>query len=238
MTDHANHLRRADWTVAPTEHRTAVRLVETWHYSKSAPNTSVARHGLYRRSDAALTGDPYGVAMWMPPTRAAGESIAGEHWRNVLNLSRLAVAPDLPTNAASYLLGASMRLIDRTRWPVLVTYADTALGHTGAIYLATNWTRQGETKARRRVDRTRWATPWPEARRAQPQRRRDAIPRIRASAGAPEDPICSRPPRASRRPHQVDRSDIRCGIPTADVARFRPSNEEPKPLFLEERGAL
>ncbi len=102
MTDHANHLRRADWTVAPTEHRTAVRLVETWHYSKSAPNTSVARHGLYRRSDAALTGDPYGVAMWMPPTRAAGESIAGEHWRNVLNLSRLAVAPDLPTNAASY----------------------------------------------------------------------------------------------------------------------------------------
>lgn len=147
MTDHTNHLRRADWTVAPTEHRVAVRLIEAWHYSKSAGNTSVARHGLYRRSDAALTGDPYGVAMWMPPTRSAGESIAGEHWRNVLNLSRLAVDPDLPTNAASYLLGASMRLIDRERWPVLVTYADTALGHTGAIYLATNWTCQGETKA-------------------------------------------------------------------------------------------
>lgn len=42
MTDHTNHLRRADWTVAPTEHRVAVRLIEAWHYSKSASNTSVA----------------------------------------------------------------------------------------------------------------------------------------------------------------------------------------------------
>ncbi len=40
-----------------------------------------------------------------------------------------------------------MRLIDRDRWPVLLTYADTALGHTGAIYRATNWTCDGEVSA-------------------------------------------------------------------------------------------
>ena len=40
-----------------------------------------------------------------------------------------------------------MRLIDRSRWPVLVTYADTRLGHTGAIYKATNWRCDGEVPA-------------------------------------------------------------------------------------------
>jgi hypothetical protein len=34
-----------------------------------------------------------------------------------------------------------MRQIDRRRWPVLLTYADTLHGHTGAIYLATGWER-------------------------------------------------------------------------------------------------
>jgi hypothetical protein len=39
-----------------------------------------------------------------------------------------------------------MRLIDRKRWPYLLTYADTWRGHTGAIYRATNWTYVGETR--------------------------------------------------------------------------------------------
>jgi len=64
--------------------------------------------------------------------------------RGVLTLSRLCVAEDVPTNGASFLLGASMRTIDRAAWPTLLTYADTSYGHTGAIYLATNWTRLGE----------------------------------------------------------------------------------------------
>lgn len=81
-------LRRGEWEVGKiAEHRDIVRLMESWHYSKGAPN------------------------------------------------------------AASFLLGRSMRLIDRARWPVLLTYADTAHGHTGAIYLATNWECLGETKA-------------------------------------------------------------------------------------------
>ena len=37
-----------------------------------------------------------------------------------------------------------MRFIDRDRWPAFVTYADTRLGHTGAIYRATNWICFGE----------------------------------------------------------------------------------------------
>lgn len=40
-----------------------------------------------------------------------------------------------------------MRMIDRDRWPVLLTFADTALGHTGAIYRATNWECDGPVSA-------------------------------------------------------------------------------------------
>jgi hypothetical protein len=39
-----------------------------------------------------------------------------------------------------------MRLIDRERWPCLVTYADQWRGHVGTIYKATNWDYVGETK--------------------------------------------------------------------------------------------
>lgn len=69
----------------------------------------------------------------------------------VLALSRLAVAPSVPKNGASFLIGRSIRLIRRDpRWHTLLTYADTAQGHTGAIYRATNWTYLGITAPGRR----------------------------------------------------------------------------------------
>lgn len=131
-----------EWSVESISHADAVACVESWHYAAGASNTSVARHGLF-----SLGGELCGAALWMPPTPAAGKAVAGDEWRGVLSLSRLVVAPDLPTNAASFLLGRSMRMVDRKRWPVLLTYADTRLGHTGAIYRATNWTDQGEVPA-------------------------------------------------------------------------------------------
>jgi len=37
-----------------------------------------------------------------------------------------------------------MSMLDRKTWPVLLTYADTGQGHTGAIYLATGWEPDGD----------------------------------------------------------------------------------------------
>lgn len=128
------------------DHGTASRVIRLWHYSRSTPNTSTYRHGLYPRGEL-LPGDPYGVALWIPPTKSSAEKIAGDEWGGVLSLSRLVIEPNMPTNAASFLLGGSMRMIDRERWPVLVTYADTGHGHTGAIYRATNWECLGEVPA-------------------------------------------------------------------------------------------
>lgn len=138
-------LRSENWSVARIpEHRDGIAFLERIHYAKGGANTSVYRHGLHHE-DSALT--LHGVAMWMPPTKNAAASVAKENWRGVLCLSRLAVAPHVPTNGASFLLGRSMKDIDRCRWPVLLTYADTGKGHTGAIYRATNWTCLGSVPA-------------------------------------------------------------------------------------------
>lgn len=133
-------LDRSEWAVRPVAHAHAVAFIEAQHYSKGAPNTSVSRHALVRADQPDVIK---GVALWMPPTKNAAASVATD-WRGVLCLSRLCVAPDVPKNGASFLLGRSMRKLDRNRWHTLLTYADTAEGHTGAIYLATNWQRIGE----------------------------------------------------------------------------------------------
>lgn len=137
MKHEGANLCRRDWLVEKVPHGEAMAAIFHWHYSKSGPNTGQT-FGLFERAAYPLA-PLSGAALWLPPTKRAAEAVAGDEWRGVLSLSRLAVDPALPRNAASFLLGRSMRLIDRDKWPTLLTYADTRHGHTGAIYLATGW---------------------------------------------------------------------------------------------------
>lgn len=138
-------LRREDFFVSDCPLKDGQELVARLHYSKGGSNTRTYMHGLYRKADGELVG----VAWWIPPTKSAALATHPENWNGVLALSRLVVADDVPQNGASFLLGASMKRVDRLRWPVLVTYADTWQGHTGAIYKATNWAHVGRTKRER-----------------------------------------------------------------------------------------
>jgi hypothetical protein len=124
---------------------TARRIVEKYHYAAGGSNTAVYLHGLFRK-DEYFDEQCLGVAWWLPPTRSAAEATYPDNWQGVLALSRLAILPDVPANACSFLISRSRRLIDRTSWPCLVTYADEWRGHTGAIYLADNWQYVGLTK--------------------------------------------------------------------------------------------
>jgi hypothetical protein len=149
--------RREDYTVTPCEHRVARALVEQYHYTGSASNTSVAAHCLVRKADGKIVGS----ALWMPPTARAAQGLAREHLgsadrhREVLALSRLVIAPGEPQNAAGMLLGGSEKILrGLPRWALLVTYADTAEGHKGTIYKATNWVAAGLTEPR-----PRWREP-------------------------------------------------------------------------------
>jgi hypothetical protein len=147
----AEHLHSADWVVDTISLGQARDLVSQHHYAGGSSNTATFRHGLFRREEWPLVVS--GAAIWIPPTRSAAEATLRQleldgDWRRVLSLSRLVVAPDVPTNGASFLIGWSTKLIRKSgAWDVLVTYADERQGHSGAIYKATNWRYIGESVA-------------------------------------------------------------------------------------------
>jgi hypothetical protein len=135
VTAELDRLRRHEWDVRPCTQSEAVDLIERVHYAGGAPNTSVARHALIRRDNPDKIR---GVALWLPPTRAAAVTVSDDP-RRVLALSRFVLDDDVPRNGESFLLGRSMRRLDRSTWSTLLTYADTRHGHTGTIYRATGW---------------------------------------------------------------------------------------------------
>lgn len=141
-------LRRSDYQVRPVCIGVARRIVEAHHYAGGAANTATYLHGLFRSGDI-FDEQCVGVAWWIPPTRSAAEATYPARWQGVLSLSRLVIVPGTPGNACTFLLAGSRRLIDRERWPCLVTYADEWRGHTGAIYRADNWRYCGPTKPER-----------------------------------------------------------------------------------------
>ena len=131
-------VRRGEWEVRQIPHAPAKALIEETHYTRSCPRTAIRCDGLFRSDDDQLLG----AVLWLPPTPPAARSVAVD-WHGVASCSRLAIAPEVPLNGASFLLGRSMRTLER-RWSTLLTYADTAREHTGAIYRATNWTFVGQ----------------------------------------------------------------------------------------------
>ncbi len=141
MKPAGNVAHRADYEIRKCPFAEARAFIVEHHYAKGAANTATECFGLFKG------GVLVGAALWMPPTRVCAESVDKEGWRTVLSLSRLAIHPDEPKNAASLFIGACIRTLHREgRWTCLVTFADERQGHTGAIYMATNWKYLGRTK--------------------------------------------------------------------------------------------
>ena len=145
MSEYSNRLKKADWEVRPVTLEVAQDITCHYHYARGGSNTAVATHGLFRIG-SFWEYDCSGIAWWLPPTKPAAMNTFAENWRGVLSLTRLVIVPDVPKNACSFLLSRSMKLLDRDRWPCLVTYADPWQGHTGTIYKATNWQLAGRSK--------------------------------------------------------------------------------------------
>ena len=146
-----NPLRSEDWIVRSIDPMVGRALIARYHYAAGASNTVTACHGLIHHETRSVKG----VTWWIPPTKHAAAAClrgkpadgvadvsASHSWQSVLSLSRLVVLPGMPTNAATFLMMRSAALLD-ARWPVLVTWADTERGHTGAIYRAGNWESLG-----------------------------------------------------------------------------------------------
>ena len=136
-------LKKADYEVKTVPLSVCREMVAEYHYAKTGSNTATFRHGLFLKTSPEIC---LGVAWWIPPTKSAALANYPKNWKAVLVLSRLVVHPDVPQNAASFLIMRSVNLIRKdSRWEYLLTYADEWQKHSGAIYKATNWQPRGKT---------------------------------------------------------------------------------------------
>lgn len=118
----------------------------------------IASHYLGRRPAvvqlalvAKRDGKPFGCVVYSAPNRETSKRLGCQAWE----LARLYLLDEVPRNAESWLISASVRWIKRNRADVgaLVSYADTAQGHLGTVYRAAGWTYDGLTDSERKSPR-------------------------------------------------------------------------------------
>jgi hypothetical protein len=133
------------FAIEPIDYATAMSVVRSRHYLRREAPCSFA-WGLFDRGDGGLVGV---VVYGTPFNRNLRTGICGEEEKdNVIELTRLWTHDDLPRNSESYLIGNTVRLVDKE---IVVSYADSAQGHVGYVYQATNWLYTGLS-----AERTRW----------------------------------------------------------------------------------
>ena len=112
------------------------------HYARRMPCVQYA-FGLFL--DGALIGC---VTYGQPASPWLCKGIAGGgNAHSVIELNRLAISPQYNgKNYASILVSKSLAMLPRRTF--VVSYADTAWGHVGYVYQATNWIYTGLTKDR------------------------------------------------------------------------------------------
>ena len=114
------------------------------HYAKRIPQITDA-FGLY--DGKVLIGV---VTYGKPATPMLCKGVCGEEYFDIVyELNRVCLADNIQ-NQASFLVGQSLRQLAKPK--IIVSYADTSIGHTGFIYQACNFLYTGLTVARTDVD--------------------------------------------------------------------------------------
>lgn len=126
-----------DYDLRPTSLAIVRDLCERFHGYGSAGNAATYAFAVYENDE------PVAAYAWQPPPPGAARALAPTAPFGVLALSRMAAVPrgERRLNHVSRPLRRQMRrLIDRERWPVLVTWSDEGEGHTGHVYRCSGWT--------------------------------------------------------------------------------------------------
>ena len=112
---------------------------------KKAMDVCVAKHYLHRKCPCSQAFGLFdesdvlsGVAIFgKPSSYTLCNGIAGtDESRNVIEFNRLWVDDSMPANTESWFLS---RAIKKCKYELIVSFADSAAGHIGYIYQATNW---------------------------------------------------------------------------------------------------
>lgn len=128
-----------DYYVEQISYRDAMELVIANHYLHRKANCSLA-FGLFHRGSL----DCLGVIVYgSSPSISLLQSICGpDEAKNVYELTRLWVDDSVPKNGESFLIGRTLKMLDKE---IVVSFADSGFGHVGSVYQATNWIYTGLT---------------------------------------------------------------------------------------------
>lgn len=133
----------AERTVRRIDPGTAARYVVAHHYMHRAPTISHA-FGL-------VDGDLLGVCTFgIPASRHLQMGVWPECPDRVIELNRLWVHDSEPRNTESWFVSRCLRELPPL---VVVSYADTSVGHFGYIYRALSWRYAGWTDMDRKTPR-------------------------------------------------------------------------------------
>jgi hypothetical protein len=130
-------------TIKQIDYHAAMDIVINKHYLHRKCPCSFA-FGLYDNDNIV------GVIVYGTPSSAPVRSgVCGiEHASDVIELNRLWIDDSVGHNGESYLIGNTIKLVNK---PIILSYADTSMGHIGYVYQATNWIYTGLS-----AKRTNW----------------------------------------------------------------------------------
>jgi len=131
-----------NFSVRQIESRLAHDFILTKHYAQRLPSISYA-FGLYKNDE--LVGI---CTIGKPASPFLCIGVCGKKYASkVYELNRLITVDGLPKNTLSWFVSRVLRAL-RQEDLVIVSYADTGMGHHGFIYQACNFLYTGMTKER------------------------------------------------------------------------------------------
>lgn len=125
-------------TIRPATLRDVAPLIERYHAYAGVGASATACFAVEEPGRGIVA-----AFVWCPPPPGPASALCPDLPAAVLALSRMVAVPkeERRLQKLSRPLKAIMiHHLDRGRWPVLVTYSDEGLGHTGHVYRCSGWT--------------------------------------------------------------------------------------------------
>lgn len=122
-----------NYFIRPIDYQEAMQIVVRYHYLHRVAPCSRA-FGLFEKATQRIIGCiTYGVSA----SSTLLKGICGEdEMHNVYELTRLWVRDSTPPNCESFLIGNTIKLLDKE---IIVSFSEKGRGHTGIVYQASNF---------------------------------------------------------------------------------------------------
>lgn len=128
---------KEDYYIKQITYSEAMDIVTQHHYLHRRSSCSFA-FGLFKHNNDNVVGV---ITYGKPASNSLCVGICGkEEAENVIELTRLYIFDTTPKNTESYFIGNTIKLINKD---IVVSYADSSVGHIGTVYQATNFIYTG-----------------------------------------------------------------------------------------------